>query len=189
MARSAQRDSEVDLGILLGQAFDPGTASWVAYPLVCLLDARSEGRVRLTAARPEATLDIRHAHLDTPADLDALCDGVQLAIELLSTPPLARILDRIPGKDGAPTERIALPAWLKFNVGTMFHPAGTCRMAPDGDPRGVVDLVGGVRGIEGLRVADAAVFPANPSATIHYPVVAVAEKMADLMTGMPASHA
>ena len=50
MARSAQRDSEVDLGILLGQAFDPGTASWVAYPLVCLLDARSEGRVRLTAA-------------------------------------------------------------------------------------------------------------------------------------------
>ena len=55
MARSAQRDSEVDLGVLLGQAFDPETASWVAYPLVCLLDARSEGRVRLTAAGPEAT--------------------------------------------------------------------------------------------------------------------------------------
>ena len=187
MARSAQRDSEVDLGMLLGQAFDPETASWMAYPLVCLLNARSEGRVRLTAAGPEATLDIRHAHLDAPADLDALCDGVQLGIELLSTPPLARILDRIPGNDEAPAERIALAAWLKGNVGTMFHPAGTCRMAPDEDPRGVVDLVGRVRGIEGLRVADASVFPANPRATIHYPVIAVAEKMADLIIGTPAS--
>ena len=189
MARSARADSEIDLGILLGQAFDPDTASWVAYPLVCLLDARSEGRVRLTAAGPEATLDIRHAHLDVPADLDALCYGVELALELLSAPPLARILDRIPGNDEAPTERMMLGAWLKRNVGTMFHPAGTCRMAPDGDPRGVVDLVGRVRGIEGLRVADASVFPANPRATIHYPVIAVAEKIADLMVGTSASRA
>ena len=109
-------------------------------------------------------------------------------MELLSAPPLARILDRIPGNDEAPTERIELAAWLKRNVGTMFHPAGTCRMAPDNDPRGVVDLVGRVRGIEGLRVADASVFPSIPSATIHYPVIAVAEKMADLITGIPTSR-
>jgi choline dehydrogenase-like flavoprotein len=82
---------------------------------------------------------------------------------------------------------VSRAAWLKGNVGTMFHPAGTCRMAPDGDPRGVVDLEGRVRGIEGLRVADASVFPANPRATIHYPVVAVAEKMADLIVGTPTS--
>ena len=189
MERSARADSEIDLGILLGQAFGPETASWVAYPLVCLLDARSEGRVRLTGGGPEATIDIRHSHLDAPADLDALTDGVELVLELLRAPPFARILDRIPGNDDAPTERTELAAWLQRNVGTMFHPAGTCRMAPDNDPRGVVDLFGRVRGIEGLRVADASVFPTIPRATIHYPVIAVAERMADLIVGTSTSHA
>ena len=188
MARSARTDSEIDVGILLGQFFDPEAASWVAYPLVCLLEARTEGRVRLTGRAPDATLDIRHSHLDAPADLDAVTDGVELVLELLSAPPFARILDRIPGNDEVPVERTALTAWLKRNVGTMFHPAGTCRMAPDTDPRGVVDLVGRVRGIEGLRVADASVFPSIPRATIHYPVIAVAEKMADLVPGMPGAH-
>jgi choline dehydrogenase len=182
MARSAQSDPGVDLGILLGQAFDPDTSSWMAFPLVCLLDARSEGRVRLTGAGPEATLDIRHAHLDSQSDLDALCDGVELALELLSAPSLTSILDRIPGDNDAGTGRIALGAWLKRNVGTMFHPAGTCRMAPESDPRGVVDHAGRIRGIEALRVVDASVFPAIPRATIHYPVIAVAEKMADLIS-------
>jgi choline dehydrogenase-like flavoprotein len=138
--------------------------------------------VRLTGAGPEATLDIRHAHLDSQSDLDALCDGVELALELLSAPSLTSILDRIPGDNDAGTGRIALGAWLKRNVGTMFHPAGTCRMAPESDPRGVVDHAGRIRGIEALRVVDASVFPAIPRATIHYPVIAVAEKMADLIS-------
>jgi choline dehydrogenase len=178
MARSGVRDSEVDLGILLGQALDAETASWIAYPLVCLLDARSEGRIRLTGREAESTLAIRHSHLASPADLDALGDGVELVLELMSATPLTRIL-----------ERVAPAAWLKRDVATMFHPAGTCRMAPDSDPRGVVDHAGRVRGIEGLRVADASVFPAIPRATIHYPVIAVAEKMADLIVETPASNA
>ena len=113
MARSARADLEIDLGILLGQAFDEETASWMATPLVCLLDARSEGRVRLTGGAPEATLDIRHAHLAASADLDALRDGVELALALLSAPPLSDILDRIPGEDEPGTEQIALRAWLR----------------------------------------------------------------------------
>ena len=189
LARSARADVEIDLGILLGQEFDRRSASWVVFPLLCLLDARSEGRVRLTGRDPDATLDIRHSHLDSPADLDALSDGIELVHALVSAPPLARILDRIPQSDEAGTERTELAAWLKRNVGTMFHPAGTCRMAPDDDARGVVNLEGRVRGIEGLRVADASVFPAIPRATIHYPVIAIAEKMADLISGSPTSQA
>ena len=57
---------------MVGQAFDPDDSSYVAFPLVCLLHARSEGRLTLTASDAEATLDIRHAHLTDPADLDAL---------------------------------------------------------------------------------------------------------------------
>jgi choline dehydrogenase-like flavoprotein len=50
-------------------------------------------------------------------------------------------------------------------------------MAPAHDPSGVVDIGGGVRGVDGLRVIDASVFPSLPRATIHFPVVAVAEKL------------
>jgi choline dehydrogenase len=187
MARSAKAKSDVDLGILLDQAFDPETASWVAFPLVCLLDARSEGRVRLTAPGPEATLDIRHSHLDSAADLEALNDGVELALKLLGAPPLARFLDRIAGSGEAGSERIEQEALIRRNVRTMFHPSGSCRMAPDNEPSGVVDQAGRVRETKGLRVADASVFPAIPRATIHYPVIAVAEKMADLIVGASAS--
>ena len=53
MARSARADSEIDLGILLGQEFDPETRIVGGVPLLCLLDARSEGRVRLTGEDPK----------------------------------------------------------------------------------------------------------------------------------------
>ena len=51
------------------------------------LGSRSEGRVRLTSADPEASLDIRHSHLDEQADVEAISDGVELMTELLSSAP------------------------------------------------------------------------------------------------------
>jgi choline dehydrogenase len=182
MARRLGGTAEVDLGIMIGQAFEPDSSSWVAYPLVCLLDARSEGRLALTARDPDAALDIRHAHLSEPADLEALTDGVELVAELLASPALADILELSPGSREAPTDRVNLATWLRGSAGTMFHPAGTCRMAPSSHPRGVVDATGRVRGAEGVRVIDASVFPSLPRATIHFPVVAVAEKLVAEMT-------
>ena len=177
MARRLGGAVEIDVGIMVGQFFDPGNSSWVAYPLVCLLDARSEGRLALTAREPDAPLDIRHAHLSEPADLEALTDGVALVTELVGAPPMADILELIPGSREAPADRDALARWLRGIAGTMFHPAGTCRMAPPSYPLGVVDAAGRVRGVAGLRVIDASVFPSLPRATIHFPVVAVAEKL------------
>jgi choline dehydrogenase len=63
MARSARAREEIDLGILLGQAFDAELGVWGSFPMVCLFGSRSEGRVRLTSADPEASLDIRHSPL------------------------------------------------------------------------------------------------------------------------------
>jgi choline dehydrogenase-like flavoprotein len=184
LAGSPGGTAEVDVGIMVGQAFDPDTASFVAFPLVCLLNARSEGALALTAANPEATLDIRHSHLTEPADLDAMLDGAELAAELLNATTMGSVLELVPGSRDAPASRDQLAAWLRQSTGTMFHPAGTCRMAPDRDPSGVVDASGRVRGTENLRVVDASIFPSLPRATIHFPVVAVAEK---LVTGMAQS--
>jgi choline dehydrogenase len=74
-----------------------------------------------------------------------------------------------------------LRAFLRRSVGTYFHPVGTCRMGSE--PQAVVDANLRVRGISGLRVADASVMPtlvaANPNAT----VLAIAERAAAMIYG------
>ncbi len=69
--------------------------------------------------------------------------------------------------------------WVRANAGTTYHPSSTCRMGPASDPAAVVDHLGRIHGVGGLRVADASIFPSGPRANIHFTVVAVAEKLAD----------
>ena len=64
---------------------------------------------------------------------------------------------------------------------TIFHPSGTCKMAPDGDPMGVVDSRLRVRGVTGLRVIDCSVMPTLVSGNTNSPVVMMAEKAADMI--------
>ena len=139
----------------------------------------SPGRVRLTARDPAATLDIDHAYLSDPTELEACCDGMELIRRLVETRPLAGTIDPIPGMVPTWGDRDALREWIKDRVTTTFHPSSTCRMAPADDPEAVVDHAGRVHGIAGLRVADASVFPTSPRANLHCTVVAVAEKLAD----------
>jgi choline dehydrogenase len=135
--------------------------------------------VRLTSPDPHAPLAIDHAYLSDGADLEALCDGIDLVERLVAAPPLAAVLD-VPAETTPPWgDRRDLPAWASERFGTTYHPSSTCRMGPAGDRMSVVDRVGRVHGIAGLRVADAAIFPTGPRANIHFTVVAVAEKLAD----------
>jgi choline dehydrogenase-like flavoprotein len=64
--------------------------------------------------------------------------------------------------------------------GTTYHPSSTCRMGPATDPLAVVDHLGQVHGVPGLRVVDASIFPSGPRANLHFTVVAVAEKLAEV---------
>src|SRR3712207_9564148 len=68
--------------------------SWVMFFSINLEVAPSTGRVRLTSPDPEATLAIDHNYLADPSELEAHCDGAELTGQLLSTPPLADMLDR-----------------------------------------------------------------------------------------------
>ncbi len=74
------------------------------------------------------------------------------------------------------TTRAGLRAWIRGTVGSYWHPAGTCRIGPDTDPDAVVDPQLRVRGITGLRVADASVMPVIPNAPLNATVLVIAEK-------------
>ena len=79
-------------------------------------------------------------------------------------------------KSDADLERFARRA-----VDTIYHPAGTCRMGPAADAAAVVDAELRVRGVEGLRIADASIMPDVVNAPTNAACVMIGEKCADLI--------
>ena len=176
--RSSQAREEIDLHIYHGHYFDADRGRWMLFQDLSLAYATSRGRVRLTAADPAATLHIDHNHLSHPAEVDACCEGVEIAQRLLAVRPLADMIEII-GREAMGSSRDEFRRLVKERVRTTFHPSSTCRMGPASDPGAVVDHAGRVHGLDGLRVVDASIFPTSPRANIHFTVVAVAEKLAD----------
>jgi len=73
----------------------------------------------------------------------------------------------------------ALEDFIRKAVIGVWHASCSCRMGADDDPMAVTDPQGRVRGVHGLRVVDASVFPVVPRANTNFPVLMVAEKIAD----------
>jgi choline dehydrogenase len=178
-ARSSQASADIDLYLPLVALRDRTLGSWFAIFMVNLEIASSQGRVRLTGPDPEAALEIDHCFFAEPGELEACCDGVELIRQLVSTQPLAGVLEPVPGRVPDWRDRVELREWVREHAGTTFHPSGTCRMGPASNPDAVVDHTGQVHGVAALRVVDASIFPTIPRANIHATVVAVAEKLAD----------
>ena len=74
-----------------------------------------------------------------------------------------------------------LNGWLRRNSGTSHHISGTCKMGPDSDPMTVVDQYLKVKGVEGLRVADASVMPDCIRANTNATTIMIAEKLCDFI--------
>lgn len=100
---------------------------------------------------------------------------------LLDLAPLRRALLGASTVDVGRLERDedALRELVRQRAQPVHHVCGTCKMGDAGDPAAVVDPHCRVRGIAGLRVVDASIFPTIPSANLHIPVLMAAEKMAD----------
>ena len=76
-----------------------------------------------------------------------------------------------------------IDAWVRANGNTVFHPVGSCKMGADDDPTAVLDAELKVRGVRGLRVADASVMPVTNSGNTQAPTVMIAEKASDMILG------
>jgi choline dehydrogenase len=141
----------------------------------------SRGSVRLATTAPEVAPLIDPAFLTDPRDLARMMTGVKLARGVAASPHFdsVRKAELWPGP-GCDTDA-ELRAFIRRSLMGYYHPAGTCRLGSDQDS--VVDLELRVRGVTGLRVADASVMPVITNAHPNATVLAIAERAADLVSG------
>ncbi|MFA5910923.1 MAG: GMC family oxidoreductase N-terminal domain-containing protein [Vicinamibacterales bacterium] len=179
--RSSQMDwgNPPDLQFYVGRGVE--TPDKFITITVSLVQPRSRGEVRLRSADPLAAPIIRANYLQEQADVDALVRGVRLARwfgEADAYEPL-RADELLPGP--AMKSDADLATFVRRDTDTIYHGAGTCRMGPAADARAVVDPALRVRGVQGLRVADASIMPDVVNATTHAACVMIGEKAALLV--------
>jgi choline dehydrogenase len=144
-----------------------------------MLRPRSRGSVHVCSPDPAAHPRIVSNYFTDPADRRAALAAVRLARAVVAQPALADFIVReIRPGPGADTDE-ALFDFVTSTAQTSYHPIGTCRMGGDADS--VVDARLRVRGVEGLRVADASVMPTMPSSNTNAPAIVVGEKAARMI--------
>ena len=153
--------------------FDAITAS------VCNLRPLSRGQVVLASADPTAAPSIRPNYLSHPADRQTAVAALALTRRICAAPALSRFdpHEFLPGAELCEPEDL-LPAIGRIAT-TIFHPVGTCRMGADA--ASVVDPRLRVRGVDGLRVADASIMPTITSGNTNAPTNMIAEKASELI--------
>ncbi|HLT37989.1 MAG TPA: GMC family oxidoreductase [Enhygromyxa sp.] len=150
------------------------------YGMVVILGKpKSRGSVELGGPNVGDPAKIDPAYFADPEDLDTMTKGVQLARRITGAPALREWGSRelFPGRWAA-TDRL-IETFVRANAMTTFHFAGTCSMGTD--DRSVVDERLRVRGVEGLRVADASVMPAVPVSALNAPSMLIGHRAASFM--------
>lgn len=146
-----------------------------------LLRPQSRGQVTLRSADPHDPPRIRLNLMQAEADRAAMRRMVHFVRRFFAIRPAADLVrgERMPGTAVQTDDEI--DAYVRRIVGTAMHPTSTCAMGAD--PDAVVDGQLRVRGIEALRIVDASVMPSIVSGNTNAPVIMIAEKAADLISG------
>jgi choline dehydrogenase len=184
-ARSDPRSTQCDVEIsfvhepMFSPGFNPPSNSYSIIPGI--VKPQSRGSITLASSDPAspAILDPNYLHED--ADLRCLLRGIQMSREIGMADALSewRLREVVPGPRTADKE--ALEQFVRSSVCTWFHPVGTCKMGIGSDS--VVDPELRVRGVEGLRVADASVMPSIVSANTNAASIMIGWRGAGLILG------
>ena len=145
---------------------------------ICLLRPKSIGTVSLASADPAAAPVIDPKFFDHPDDLAAMVDGFKLTRKIMDAPAFTSIRSGELYTAGIDSDE-AIREDLKNRSDTIYHPVGTCKMGVDA--LAVVDPQLRVRGVEGLRVVDAAIMPTLIGGNTNAPTMMIGEKAADLI--------
>lgn len=146
--------------------------------LVQLLRPKSSGAVKLRNRNPRERPKCEMNFLGNAEDLSILRRGVRLAAALAKEMKAGGYM--LEELDTPPEDEEGMNQWIKDRALSTFHYSSTCRMAPR-EEGGVVDDELRVHGIQGLRIADASIFPTIPACHLQAPVVMVGERCAEFI--------
>ena len=142
----------------------------------CVLKPFSSGSVCIASGDPTAKPVIRHNYWGDERDLQTAVAGLSAALEIAQTGEMRPYADRpFRGPDGE--DEASLRSYIAANTQTVFHPTSSCAIGK------VVDNELKVMGVEGVRVCDASVMPTVVRGNTNAPVIAIAERAADLIRG------
>ncbi|WP_458763755.1 GMC family oxidoreductase [Cupriavidus basilensis] len=150
--------------------------------LACVLRPQSRGNVRLQSADTRDAPLIDPRFLSAEADMAGMVAGIRAMRRIFSQPALAGaggkalLTDAFGAGEG---NEEAIRAYIRKHADSVFHPVGTCKMGTD--DMAVVDPELRVRGVEGLRVADASIMPTLIGGNTNAPAIMIGEKAADLI--------
>jgi choline dehydrogenase-like flavoprotein len=163
------------------------------YGFICLsllLRPESAGNITLRSSDPFDYPLIQPNYLDKQEDIETLIRGIQECKKIVNAKPLQDIGAEFLEKGTVPAcsqhrydSHEYLECLVKLRPLSIYHPIGTCKMGPKGDPTAVVDSALRVQGISGLRVADASIMPEMVSGNTMAPTIMIGEKAADLIKG------
>ncbi|MGN2243794.1 GMC family oxidoreductase [Frateuria sp. GZRR33] len=142
---------------------------------VCVLRPASRGRVRLERADVATAPLIDPNFLSAPGDMELLVEGARIVRRILAAPALAAYAARPLYGTGSEDDE-ELRALIRAHADTIYHPVGTCRMGADAGA--VLDPQLRVRGVQGLRVADASIMPTLVSGNTEAPSAMIGEMAA-----------
>jgi len=148
----------------------------------CNLQPTSRGTVRIRSSAPDSAPSIAPNYLSTDEDRQVAADAIRATRRLMKQPALAPYHPEefLPGPSVGDDD--ASLAKAAGDIGTtIFHPVGTAKMGIANDPFAVVDERLRLRGISGLRVADASVMPTITSGNTNTPTAMIAEKAAAMI--------
>ena len=153
---------------------------WSVVPGVVLLHPKSKGEIILASSNPLEHPLIDPNYFHEKEDVQKLARGCQLIDKIFQTDPLKSVTKSF-ARPADETEEQFWESFVRKYTVTVYHPTGTCRMGKEDDPMSVVTSDTRVKGVQNLRVVDASIIPKTISGNTNIPVIAVAERAADLI--------
>ncbi|MGB7242687.1 MAG: GMC oxidoreductase, partial [Sulfitobacter sp.] len=140
----------------------------------------SMGHMQIRSPNPMDAPELHSNYLDTEHDCAMMLAGTRLMRRIADAPALRSAIktELLPGTDVKSDAQMA--EYIRATSWTVFHQCSTCRMGSDPNTS-VVDPALRVHGVDGLRIADASIFPSIPTGNTNAPAIMVGEKAADLI--------
>ncbi len=181
-ATSVGSDSAYDLQIQAG-SFVP--LFGLAIPFFSIMapigrpDAR--GKIHFASSAPDEKPNIEMGFLDHPRDRARITEAIERIYQIARQPELRTLAYPVIPTARVLTRREDLQAYLPKITGSGYHPCGTIPMAASSISEGAVDGYGRLRGVEGVLVADASIFPIIPTANTNLPTLMVGERISEFL--------